>query len=119
MRVQHEAILQKQVVDYLRAVLPHSIVAAIPNASRRTTGGRAGNAVYGLTIGIPDLMVILPKGRIVFFELKSEKGRVSDAQLNIHLKLQALNHECAVCRNLDDIKLALAAWNIETREAKQ
>jgi len=116
-KVQHESILQKQVVQYLRAILPQSIVAAIPNGSQRTSSGRPANAVPGLLPGIPDLMVMLPKGRVVFFELKSEKGRVSDTQLAIHLKMHGLNHDVAIVRSIDDVRNALNAWEINTRES--
>ena len=54
MRIQHEAQVQKQIVAYIRAVLPHAIVAAIPNGSQRTASGRPANAVAGLLPGMPD-----------------------------------------------------------------
>jgi hypothetical protein len=117
-KIQHESILQKQVVQYLRAILPHSIIAAIPNGSQRTSSGRPANAISGLLPGIPDLMVMLPKGRVIFFELKSEKGRVSDAQLAVHLKMHGLNHDVAIVRSIDDVKNALDAWEVTTRESK-
>jgi hypothetical protein len=116
-KVQHEAILQKQVVQYLRAILPQSIVAAIPNGSQRTATGKPANAIAGLFPGFPDLAVVLPRGQIIFFELKSEKGRLSEAQLSVHLKLQGLNHSCAVVRSIDDVRNALNAWGINTRES--
>jgi len=111
-----ESQLQKHIVDYLRAILPQSIVAAIPNGSQRTATGRPANAVPGFTSGLPDLMVLIPQGRVVFFEVKAPKGRVSDAQLDIHLRMHGLNHEVAIVRSIDDVKNALEAWNIKTRE---
>ena len=107
-----ESQIQKAIVQYLRIVLPDAIVAAIPNGSQRTASGRPANAVAGLLPGMPDLMVLLPRGRVVFFEVKTPKGRVSDSQLAIHLKLHGLNHDVAIIRSIEDAKLALISWDI-------
>ena len=115
-KAQSEASIQKAIVEYLRAVLPHAIVAAIPNGSQRTASGRPANAVAGLLPGMPDLIVLLPRGRTVFFEVKAAKGRVSDNQLAIHLELQGLDHQCAVVRSIDEVRLALKVWEIQTKE---
>jgi hypothetical protein len=40
--------------------------------------------------GIPDRMLLLPKGRVVFVELKTDKGKISSAQLNWGLRLEGL-----------------------------
>ena len=80
-RKQPEAQIQKAIVEYLRAVIPNSLVFAIPNGSQRTASGRPANAVAGLLPGAPDLCVVLPEGRVVWFEVKSDKGRVSANQI--------------------------------------
>jgi hypothetical protein len=115
-KAQSEAQIQKAIVDYLRAVLPHAIVSAIPNGSQRTASGRPANAVAGLLPGMPDLMVLLPQGRVIFFEVKAAKGRVSDNQLNIHMQMQPLDHVVAVVRSIDETRNALKIWGIETKE---
>lgn len=117
MRIQHEAAVQKQIVEYIRAVLPKAIVAAIPNGSQRTASGRPANAVAGLLPGMPDLVIVLPEGKVLWAEIKSEKGRVSPAQLNVHGQLNALGHVCVVLRSVEDTRHALKYLNIKTREA--
>jgi hypothetical protein len=117
MRIQHEAAVQKQIVEYIRAVLPKAIVAAIPNGSQRTASGRPANAVAGLLPGMPDLVVVLPEGKVLWAEIKSEKGRISPAQLNVHGQLNALGHVCVVLRSVEDTRHALKYLNIKTREA--
>ena len=117
MRIQHEAAVQKQIVEYIRAVLPRAIVAAIPNGSQRTASGRPANAVAGLLPGMPDLVVVLPEGKVLWAEIKSEKGRVSPAQLNVHGELNALGHVCVVLRSVDDTRHAFKHLNIKTRES--
>lgn len=111
-----ESEIQRAIVEYLRAVLPESIVFAVPNGASRTASGRPANAVAGLLPGIPDLCVLLPRGESVFFEVKSAKGRVSDNQLAIHIKMQPLDHRVAVVRSIDEVRLALKAWGIHTKE---
>jgi hypothetical protein len=107
-----EAQIQKAIISYLKVVCHGAIVAAIPNGASRTATGRPANAVAGLTPGMPDMMVLLPRGETIFFEVKSEKGRVSDVQLKIHIELQALGHRVAVVRSVADTTLALQAWGI-------
>lgn len=110
--------IQRQIVDWIRACAPYCVVAAIPNGSRRTASGRAANGVPGLTPGVPDLVVILPAGQVLWLEVKSEKGRVSDAQFAFHTRLNGLGHRVGVVRCLEDVRNAFKALNIETREAK-
>jgi hypothetical protein len=40
--------------------------------------------------GMPDLVIFLPKGRVLCLELKSRSGRLSDAQKQ--MKLQFMHH---------------------------
>jgi hypothetical protein len=117
MRIQHEAAVQKQIVEYIRAVLPRSIVAAIPNGSQRTASGRPANAVAGLLPGMPDLVIVLPEGKVLWAEIKSEKGKISPAQLNVHGQLNSLGHVCVVLRSVDDLRHAFKHLNIKTRES--
>lgn len=43
-------------------------------------GGRAYKFVSPGNVGVPDRIVVLPGGRVIFVELKTEKGVVSAAQ---------------------------------------
>ena len=108
--------IQQMIVDWIRYVAPQCMVIAIPNAARRTFSGRAANGVPGLTPGAPDLLVIRPKGEVLWLEVKTQKGTVSDWQMKFHQNLQSRNHICAIVRSLDDVKLAFKTVGIETRE---
>ena len=46
----------------------------------KALGGRAYKFVSPGNTGVPDRMVILPGGRVVFVELKTERGRLSRVQ---------------------------------------
>lgn len=67
-----EKHIHKLVMDaWKRTGLPNTLVATIPNM--RAAGQ------YGLTKGLPDLLVIGPHGA-GFVELKTAKGKVSSHQ---------------------------------------
>lgn len=117
-RQQIESGIQRSIVQYLRTVIPHSVVMAIPNGSQRTKTGRPANAVPGFLPGAPDIVVALPRGGVLWVEVKSPVGRVSENQLLVHGLLSAAGHNCVVVRSVDDMRQALAFLKIETRESK-
>ena len=117
-RAQPEAAIQRAIVDYLAAVAPHIVCYAVPNGSKRTKGGRAGNAVPGLTKGIPDLALVF-SGRAHFLEVKAPKGRTSPDQDATIARLRRAGASVEVVRSIDDVEFALAAWGVVTRQAKQ
>ena len=118
-RTASEGSIQSGIVDFLRIVLPADhIVYANANAARRTAGGRAGNGVPGLLPGIPDLSVACPGSRILYFEVKTASGRLSEAQAQVVRRLRAAGCLVAVVTSIDDVERALANWNIPTRIAK-
>lgn len=47
----------------------------------RRLGGRAYKFVSPGNVGVPDRLVVLPGGRIIFAELKADGGRLSKMQL--------------------------------------
>lgn len=118
MRKRPENDIQRMIVKYIQAVLPHGIVMAIPNGSRRTANGRPMNAAPGLLPGAPDLVVVLPKAKVLWLEVKAPKGRVSSHQIFVHGKLNSLGHVCAVVRSIDDVQRAFDHLGIETREIR-
>lgn len=113
-----EDAIQKAIVVFLNAVLPKSYRCfAIPNGARRTASGRPANAVPGLTPGVPDLAII--GGRLIWFvEVKSARGRVSDAQEAFHAWCAANGTPYCVARSVDDVRVALAHWGIPSRESR-
>lgn len=65
--------------------------------------------------GTPDLLVLLPFGRALWLELKTETGKVSVVQRAWHARALKLGHRTHVCRSVDEavmrVKDALAdAW---------
>ena len=116
---RREDNLQAAIVAYLRAVLPDAKVAAIPNGGARTPAEGAIFKRTGVLAGMPDLVVILTGGRVLWLEVKADKGRRSEAQSDIGMWLAAKGHHWACVRSVEQVRECLARWHVETREAGQ
>ena len=114
-----ESVIQGEIVDFLRAVLtPDHIVYANANAARRTESGRASNAIPGLLPGIPDVSVACPRSIILYFEVKTPTGTLSEPQEHVIGKLRAAGCYVAVVTSVAEVEAALKAWMIPTRIAR-
>lgn len=109
--------LQGAIVAYVRTVAPQCQIAAVPNGGLRSKPEAARLKWMGVLAGIPDLVLVAPGGKSHWIEVKAPKGRLSPEQ-------EAFRHWCLLysvpwmtARSIDDVKAALANWNIETREA--
>lgn len=56
----------------------------------KKVGGQALKFTSPGHAGVPDRLVILPGGRIIFVELKTETGALSPLQIETHNKLRSL-----------------------------
>ena len=108
--------LQKSIVDWLRLCVPHSVVFAVPNEGRRSFAQQARHKALGMLAGVTDLVLVTGQG-VFFIEVKGPKGRVSPEQDDFMGWCRSLGHGTAVVRSLDDVRLALKAWGVATREA--
>ena len=52
----------------------------VPNEGKRSISYHAKMKKMGLRSGCPDIIVEYPQGRVLYIELKNEKGRLSDNQ---------------------------------------
>lgn len=67
------------------ATIEQRLVAGVKKA-----GGKAYKFTSPGHSGVPDRLVLLPGGRVIFVELKTEKGRLSPLQIETHNQLRAL-----------------------------
>lgn len=112
-----EDAIQASIFSYLCAVLPNCFVHAIPNASRRSAGGSATNAVPGLVPGVPDLLCVeAGGGRVLYLEVKTPNGRLLPSQCDVLRRLDDLDIAYAIVRSVDDAREALARFRFVTRE---
>jgi hypothetical protein len=70
------------------------------NAGRFYT--KTGQSVSGLPKGFSDIMAVLPGGRVVFIEVKSDKGKPSTEQTQFINKMRGLGAFAGVARSVDD-----------------
>lgn len=82
-----ESVLQGKIVRWAKE-------HGYPIQSNRQTRNARGL----LTPGWPDVCLIL-RGRVVFIELKSGKGRLSEEQKQLRIQFMYLGHEIYECRS--------------------
>jgi len=92
---RRETDLQRAIVQALSYA--GWLVMHIPNQSTR---GRQRWA--GLLPGAPDLVAV-KRGRVLFLEVKTAKGKVSEKQSEVHDLLRLHGMEVRVVRGIDDI----------------
>lgn len=115
MKLGPEDRIQISILEYLEAVAPHVLVFSVPNEGKRSYTTARRHKLLGMVAGVPDL-VLCHEGRALFFEVKSAKGRLQPTQRAfIELATQA-GAKAAVVRSIDDVRAALCAWGIPTRE---
>ena len=99
-----ETELQRNILQYLKA---RNIWAwRASNAGNRIKGGMR---VPSGNLGLPDICGVLsnPPGRALFIEVKTPKGKVSEAQTIWLVKAADLGALAFVARCLDDVINAL------------
>ena len=62
--------------------------------------------------GMEDLQIYLPEGKIIFVELKTEKGKQSEYQKDREAELLALGHYYYVVRNIGDMIKILESFGV-------
>lgn len=105
-RTNPEADIQAAIVRFIRMQYP-SIMISASLAGTALKGGmvamqRAKKA--GLLVGLPDLCLICDYSTVIFLEVKSAKGVLSDAQKNVHYELKRMGHKVEVVRSVEDVQ---------------
>jgi hypothetical protein len=117
-RRRPELLLHKAVAAYLHAVLPlRSFWTTFPAGGGGAIRGATLKA-QGLRPGVPDVCII-HDGRAYWLELKAPKGKTSPQQDTTIALLEHAGSPTAICRSIDDVRDALALWQIPTIESKR
>ena len=112
-----EARIQAAIVEYVRTVAPQIVIFHVPNGGLRARSEAARLKWVGTLAGVLDLVLLLPGGRVRFWEIKTSVGRLSADQREFIARLEALGHSWATVRTIDDARIQLARLGVETREA--
>lgn len=105
--------IQKDIVKYLRAVLPKNVlVYHCPNGGKRSA--RAGDQFknMGVLPGVPDLCFVLANGMAAFIEVKQPDGTLSLAQEKFKYEVTGNGCPHGVARSVDDVETLLKSWGV-------
>jgi len=106
-----EDILQAEIVkefnnNYcLRFHSPRGIIFSVPNGGNRNKIEAMTLKSNGLLAGVSDLILITPKGKLYFLELKTEIGVQSEVQKDFQKRIEALGYEYKLIRSLNEFKI--------------
>lgn len=116
MKLGPEDKVQLAVLEYLETVIAEPfIIHHSPNGGRRSISEAKKFKLLGVRAGWSDLCLITGRGTF-FFELKAGRGRPTPEQEDFMSEARSLGCGTAVCWTLDDVRNALKAWPIRTRE---
>lgn len=79
-------------------------------------GGVAYKWVSPGNDGVPDRIVVLPNGHVVFVELKTDKGRLSAVQKRQIARLTVLNASACEVRGASGVEKFLGHYGKEVEE---
>ena len=113
-----EAKIQADVVRWIRAAAPDTVLFAVLNDGLFTKAEASKRRWMGLLAGIPDVILVTPGGRCFGIEVKTISGRLSPDQREIHERMAALGIPVAVVRSLTEARAALVAWGITHNESE-
>ena len=51
--------------------------------------------------GSPDFLIFLPQGQVIHMEVKNEKGKLNDNQINYKASIEKLGHSYCVVRSVE------------------
>lgn len=98
-----EDALQIAVITLLESARkPGVIYWHTPNGGKRNVREAVRFKRMGVLAGVSDLIISLPSGKMVFLELKSRRGRLSDEQKAFMEGMDSHGHMTWVARTLDE-----------------
>lgn len=85
---------------------------AIPNGGWRNPVTASKLKVEGVRAGVPDIFLAIPSGGYhgLFIEMKADKGRISNAQLEWFLKLEGVGYRCVLCKGWQEAVTEIEAY---------
>lgn len=85
---------------------PRHIIFSVPNGGSRNVIEAKKMKATGLLPGVSDLIIIRPD-KVLFIELKIEKGVQSESQKEFESRIKNLGYEYHLVSSLDEFKSSL------------
>jgi len=90
-----ESEIQSKIIEYLKTA---------GFLIYRMNSGSVRHNVKMCESGTPDLMVISPYGQSYWLEVKTETGKLSTVQENMHARLRSYGQKVFTVRSVEDVK---------------
>lgn len=113
-RREPELLLQIDIVDMLKAKLKRDVLfTAFPaGGGGRVRGAKLKKA--GLQAGWPDIQLV-HRGKYFGIEVKTQTGRLSPAQVDLHKRLTDSGCSVAVARSVTDALEIIIDWGLSRK----
>lgn len=98
--------------EITRAVFAHWAARKVPGSLMFSIPNAFAHGQAGLTRGVFDLGVMAPGLGAAYLELKTEKGRLSEAQKDFQTNCIRCNVRYAICFGLDEALTTLEQWGV-------
>lgn len=112
-----ESDIQISCVKWFRLQYPRYIIFAVPNGGTRKKMEMVWMLREGILPGVADLVICGDRGKILFVEMKTQKGKQNQHQKEFEEKAKELGFEYFVCRSLDDFMKVVREWVDKNRWA--
>lgn len=99
--------IQQEIVEWYRNNYclkhhnPRGMIFAVPNQGQRYL------TKIGVLAGVSDLIVILPNSKMIFVEVKTDKGVVSKVQREFGVRVYSHDFDYHIIRSLDSFRLLI------------
>jgi hypothetical protein len=113
-KVTPEEVLQAKCFTWFWNTYPtlRRSLFAVPNGGARNKGEASRMKATGTVSGVSDLVWLIP-GKVIFIEMKTEKGQQSETQIKFQQMVESLGHEYHVVRSFNEFQ-TLIVWGIKT-----
>ena len=102
--MQKESVLQTACVKWFRLQYPHLVIYAVPNGGSRNVREAQRLKAEGVLAGVADLVVLLPKGKSLYIEMKVKGNKQTENQKVFQDKAITLGHPYTVCYSFEEFK---------------
>lgn len=107
-----EASIQRVCVKWFRLHYPRSLIAAIPNGGSRNVIEAVNLKAQGVLAGIPDLVILGPRGFTLWVEVKTETGKLTKNQRNMYEWMHDNGHKIKIIRSFEDFMSEMEKYQL-------